>query len=84
MSIEQFRLRYNQLPSSLEALTVCNDVTGPGCAPIRKADSLKDAWNHDFIYAVEGSGNTYKIKSLGADGRDGGEEINYDIFVIGP
>ncbi|MBN8550949.1 MAG: type II secretion system protein GspG [Deltaproteobacteria bacterium] len=82
MSIEQFRLRYNQLPSSLEALTQCNDVTGPGCSPIRKADSLKDAWGNKFVYQSDGS--TYRIKTLGADGKEGGEEVNFDNFVAGP
>lgn len=82
MSIEQYRLKYNQLPSSLEALTQCSEVTGPGCTPVRKADSLKDAWGNKFVYSLEG--NAYRIKSLGADGREGGEEVNYDIFVTGP
>ncbi len=84
MSIEQFRLRYNQLPPTLDAMTGCSDITGPGCTPIRKADSLKDAWGNKLIYTIEGSGNAYKIRSLGADGKDGGEEVNYDIFVTGP
>lgn len=83
MSIEQFRLRYNQLPPSLEALTQCSDITGPGCAPIRKPDSLRDAWGNKFMYQTEGN-NTYKIKSMGADGKEGGEEVNFDIFVTGP
>lgn len=84
MSIEQFRLRYNQLPPNLESLTQCTDITGPGCAPIRKAETLKDAWGNKFIYSLDGNGSTFKIKSLGADGREGGEEVNYDIFVTGP
>jgi general secretion pathway protein G len=84
MSIEQFRLRYNQLPPNIESLTQCTDVTGPGCVPIRKADALKDAWGNKLIYNVEGNGGAYRLKSLGADGREGGEEVNYDIFVTGP
>ena len=83
MSIEQFRLRYNQLPPSLESLTQCSDVTGPGCSPIRKADTLRDAWGNKFVYTTD-SNNTYRIKSLGADGKDGGEEVNFDTFVTGP
>jgi general secretion pathway protein G len=82
--IEQFRLRYNQLPGSLEALTGCNDVTGPGCTPVTKSDSLKDAWGNQFIYSLDNGGRAYRIKTLGADGREGGEAVNYDSFVTGP
>ncbi|NBU20354.1 type II secretion system protein GspG [bacterium] len=36
-----------------------------------------DAWNRAFIYISDG--NTYEIKSLGADGKEGGEGVNKDI-----
>ena len=80
--IEQFKLRYNKLPTSLRDLTECNDVTGPGCVPITNADALKDSWGNDFRY--ETNGRVYKIKTLGADGQDGGEGVNYDRFEEGP
>lgn len=80
--IEQFKLRYNKLPVSLRDLTECNEVTGPGCVPITNADALKDSWDNEFRY--ETNGRTYKIKSLGADGQEGGEGVNYDNFEEGP
>ncbi|MBX7145183.1 MAG: type II secretion system protein GspG [Oligoflexia bacterium] len=83
-NIEQYRLRYNQLPAALDNLTGCNDVTGPGCTPIAKAESLKDAWGNGFIYQLDNGGRSYRLKTLGADGREGGEEVNYDTFVTGP
>jgi general secretion pathway protein G len=82
--IEQFRLRYNQLPGSLEALTSCSDITGPGCTPVTKLDNLKDAWGNQFLYALDNGGRSYRIKTLGADGREGGEAVNYDSSVTGP
>ncbi len=82
--IEQFRLAYNSLPDSLQDLAHCTQKTGQGCVPITKEDSLKDAWGNPFSYAIQDNGRRYQIKSLGADGRDGGEEINYDISVTGP
>jgi len=39
---------------------------------------LKDAWNNDFQYAT--SGNGYNLKSLGADGKEGGSSFAKDIF----
>ena len=77
-----FRLQYNQLPNSLTALAQCNEQTGQGCVPLISADELKDAWGRPFVYQSDGT--AYMIKSLGADGREGGEGVNYDVFVRGP
>lgn len=80
--IEQYQLRYNSLPSSLEDLTRCTENTGQGCLPIANEESVKDAWGQPFIYAL--NGRAYVIRSVGADGRDGGEGVNFDISVEGP
>jgi general secretion pathway protein G len=37
----------------------------------------QDAWNNDFVYVSDGS--KYTIKSLGADGKEGGEGFDKDI-----
>jgi len=38
----------------------------------------QDAWGNDFLYFKESSSD-YEILSLGADGQEGGEEIDADI-----
>lgn len=62
-------------PSSLEGL-----VKSDGCAnwtgPYMK-DVPKDAFGTPFVY--ESDGNTYTLKSLGADKKDGGDGVNKDI-----
>lgn len=83
-AIEQFQLRYNSLPQSLNDLTTCTEVTGPGCVPVANAEALKDAWGNDFSYNLENSGRSYKITTLGADGRQGGSGVDYDTFLTGP
>lgn len=83
-SIEQFQLNYNTLPSSLDDLVRCTDRTGPGCVPITDKDKLSDAWGNPFQYSLESGGRSFKIKSLGADGIEGGEGTNYDAFEVGP
>ena len=80
--IEQFQLRYNKLPSSLDDLTRCNEITGPGCVPMAKAEEMQDAWGQDLRYSV--NGRQYKIWSLGADGQEGGDGVDFDKFVEGP
>lgn len=82
--IELFRTRYNSLPSSLEELTRCSEKTGPGCVPMANEDELTDAWNGRLQYSLDNGGRTYRIKSLGSDGKDGGDGVNYDITVTGP
>lgn len=42
---------------------------------VKKVD--RDPWNNDFIYEVEG--NSYILRSLGADREEGGKGENKDI-----
>lgn len=64
-------------PSSIEGLTKADpDCSNWGPEPYLKKP-LKDAWNRDFIYSIEG--NAYTIKSLGKDGREGGDGFDKDI-----
>jgi general secretion pathway protein G len=54
------------LKALLEAPTNCSNW-GPD-PYIKKL--AKDPWNHEFVY--EANGGSYKLKSLGSDGKDGG------------
>ncbi|MCB0317175.1 MAG: type II secretion system protein GspG [Bdellovibrionales bacterium] len=83
-AIEQFRLQYNSLPGGLNDLTSCTDATGPGCVPILQEEQIKDAWGNLFAYSLEGSGRAYRITSLGANGQQGGEGVDFDLFQVGP
>ena len=80
--IEQFRLRYNSLPRSIEDLSGCTETTGQGCLPITDADAVMDAWGNKFHFTS--SGRTYTLQTLGADGVSGGEGVDYDFTVKGP
>ena len=39
----------------------------------------KDPWGNDYQYDVPGRGGAFDIISFGADGREGGEEVEADI-----
>jgi general secretion pathway protein G len=82
--IDQYQLQYNQLPSSLASLTACDQVTGAQCVPIAKAEDIKDAWGTNLVYTVEQGGRAYKLKSLGADRKEGGEAASGDAVIEGP
>lgn len=64
-----------KFPGSLDAL-----VKNDGCAnwngPYTKSEP-KDAWGSPFVY--ESDGNNFKLKSLGADRKEGGDGFNRDI-----
>ena len=82
--VEQFRLRYNDLPSSLDDLVRCTEKTGSSCLPITDEEGLKDAWGTSMSFQRSGDGNQYVIRSLGADKREGGDGANADITLEGP
>lgn len=82
--IEQYQLRYNRLPTALDSLIRCTNDTGPDCIPLTNEDSLNDGWGRAFTYQVDQSGNSYKVQSLGGDGRPGGTDFDYDMTLTGP
>jgi general secretion pathway protein G len=64
-------------PASLDGLQKADaDCSNWGPEPYMKKN-LKDGWNHDFQYTIEG--NAYVLKSFGKDGREGGEGFDKDI-----
>lgn len=67
--INMYQLANNSLPSNLAAADV-TDAT--------------DAWGRDVSYRVTNGGRSYELKSLGADGKDGGTGGSADIVVTGP
>ena len=82
--IEQFQLRYNSIPKSLDELIRCPEKAKNNCMPIiTDEDSLNDAFGNKFAYTAN-SNRSYTIKSYGADGKDGGSGVESDIIVQGP
>lgn len=72
--------RYPTTDENLDALI--KSPEGMGCKNYPEEGFLpkrvpQDPWNHDFVYSSDGQ--KYVLKSLGADGKEGGEGINKDI-----
>lgn len=66
-----------KFPESLEGLTQ-NDPNCSNWGPeayLKKAP--KDAWNRPFQYSLEN--NSFVLKSLGSDGREGGDGYGKDL-----
>lgn len=86
-TMKTYRLDCGQYPTTdqgLEAL-ISKPTASPECknyAPggyLDKKTLPKDAWDKEFLY--ESDGNTFSIKSLGADKAPEGADYNADIVV---
>ena len=85
-AIKQFQMDTGRWPTEQEGLTVLvqqpADVTNyPPGGYIETTQVPKDAWGRDFILELlPESGKPFVIKSLGADGQEGGEGYNADLL----
>ncbi|MHC4153400.1 MAG: type II secretion system major pseudopilin GspG [Planctomycetota bacterium] len=75
--------RYPDDSESLNALVVAPvDLEEKWNGPYLKRSELIDPWDNEYIYVAEGEHNpgSFDLVSLGADGKDGGEDDNEDIY----
>jgi len=85
-ALERFGLDCGQYPDDsmgLDALlTAPSGLEEKWNGPYLKPSQLLDPWDHPYIYVSEGEINpgSYDLVSLGADGVEGGEGDNKDIF----
>ena len=88
-ALEVYRLEQGRIPTQQQGLKALCEK--PVLAPVPVTyppdgylDSLKlpaDPWGHEYAYFVPGPrGTTYDIVSYGADGQEGGEGENADLF----
>ena len=85
-SVNQFKMDTSRYPTEEEGLRALieqpSDVTGwePG-GYLETTDIPKDGWGNDFIYELyPESGKPFVVKSLGADGEEGGEGYDTDLL----
>jgi general secretion pathway protein G len=72
-AVVQFKLEHRKLPSSLDEL-----VSNSRRNYLDSKELPKDPWGNAYIYQVEGS--NFRIGSYGADGSQGGDGENADIW----
>jgi general secretion pathway protein G len=85
-AVNQFKMDTGRFPAEEEGLKALveqpSDVTGwePG-GYLETTDIPKDGWGNDFIFELyPESGKPFVIKSLGADGQEGGEGNSADLL----
>lgn len=82
-ALDLFKLELGRYPTQQEGLESL--IKNPGNlqgwnGPYFRKEDVKDPWRNDYKYTTPGPDNKpFEIKSLGADGKDGGEGPNADI-----
>jgi general secretion pathway protein G len=83
-ALDRFYMDCGRYPSDAEGLDALLYNTGdPGWnGPYLKQSQIIDPWGTPYIYVAEGAVNqgSYDIISLGADGQEGGDGENADIY----
>lgn len=84
-AVQSFALNCDRLPVSLDELLVMpSDLEGTNkwSGPYLKRKQIIDPWGNEFYYFGEGIINpgSFDIMSFGADGIEGGEGDNADIY----
>ncbi len=85
-AVNQFKMDTGRFPTEEEGLQALieqpTDVTNyePG-GYLETTEIPKDGWGRDFIYELSPeSGKPFVLKSLGADGEEGGEGYDADLL----
>ena len=84
-ALDLYRLHNSRYPSSEQGLKALLERPEVGIIPknwngpyLRGNNLPEDSWESPFRY-ISGNGNEYEIISLGADGIDGGVDLDADI-----
>jgi len=78
--ISDYRRHYSTVPDDLRVLLEESDKN-MGEPYIEDEDNIYDAWETEFVYRKI-SKSKYEVKSLGADGIEGGEFDDADISSL--
>jgi len=85
-AVNQFKMDTGRFPTEEEGLMALieqptNVENWPPGGYLETTEIPKDGWGNDFIYVLyPESGKPFAIKSLGADGEEGGEGNDADLL----
>lgn len=74
--LDLYKLQNGRYPSTSEGLAVLVQSKG---AYLKGNSVPQDPWGRDYLYASPGQHGEADVWSLGADGKEGGDETNADI-----
>jgi general secretion pathway protein G len=80
--VDQYQSDVGAYPDSLEQLTKAPSNADGWLGPYAKAADFKDPWHNPIEYHRPGENEApYKLVSLGADGKPGGDGVDKDIVA---
>jgi general secretion pathway protein G len=84
--VELFRVDQNRLPERLEDLVHRPEYIEPRKWPTDgyRTEMPVDGWGRPYEYRVPGTRASFDIISRGADGKEGGEGVNADLWSHPP
>ncbi|WP_413578348.1 type II secretion system major pseudopilin GspG [Bdellovibrio sp. HCB290] len=77
-ALQMYYTDCNKYPQTLEGLTT-QDANCSNWGPEPYIKNIKDRWEHDYVYELNGS--EIHLKSFGKDGREGGSGYDADISL---
>jgi len=85
-ALDLYRLHNSTYPSTEQGLSALISRPEVGTIPegwqgpyLNSNVLPKDGWSREFLYAYSGNAAKYSITSLGADGAEGGTDLDADI-----
>ena len=82
-AVELFRSDVGRYPTTQEGLGALladtSGIEGWTGPYLKDAKTLKDPWNRDIRYEPDTEATTFKVTTLGADGKVGGVSANLDL-----
>lgn len=81
-ALDNFFVDMGRYPSTQEGLKVLREAPAGARkwrGPYLQKQIPRDPWEHAYLYRSPGRNGGYEIRSLGADGKEGGEEEARDV-----
>ena len=82
-ALELFFMENDRYPTMDEGLAVLAKHTPQHPSGLLSSD-LADPWRRDYVYVYPGIHGPFELRSLGADGREGGSGANADVTLGEP
>ncbi len=79
MAVETFHMDMKRPPQSLDELASSYREFNGKTRPYIKRVILNDPWGEPYTYVLSKDQESFEIISLGADGQEGGKDMNSDI-----
>ena len=79
--VDQYQGDVGRYPETLQQLLAAPGDADGWLGPYAKAADLKDPWHHDITYTAANGDNAFELRSLGADGKPGGDGADKDLVA---